>query len=93
LGRTAGNLSLHSVKLVLIFAWHILAACALFVAICFGAIGLNLFTEWMSSIGMPTYITTAGSLLAYFVFTIDVVCFVVFVVKEALVMIRQIVQG
>jgi hypothetical protein len=67
--------------------------CVLFVVICFGAIGLNLFTEWMSSIGMPAYITYAGSLLGYLVFTADVVCFVVFVIKEALVLIRQIVQG
>ena len=48
---------MDSVRLVAIFAWHVLAACVLFVAICFGAIGLNLFTEWMSSIGMPIYIT------------------------------------
>jgi hypothetical protein len=54
---------------------------------------INLFTEWMSSIGMPDYITYAGSLLGYLVFTADVVCFVVFVIKEALVLIRQIVQG
>ena len=47
----------------------------------------------MSSIGMPAYIIYAGSLLAYLVFTADVVCFVVFVIKEALVLIRQIVQG
>ncbi len=42
---------------------------------------------------MPAYITIAGSLLEYFVFTVDVVCFVVFVIKEALVLIRQIVLG
>ena len=45
----------------------------------------------MVSIGMPAYITYAGSLLEYFVFTVDIVCFVVFVLKEAIVLIRQIV--
>lgn len=79
--------------MILIFAWHILVACVLFVAVCFGAIGLNLFTRWMSGLGMPVYITYAGSLLEYFVFTIDVLCFVVFVIKEAVVLIRQIVTA
>jgi len=83
---------LDSVRLVAIFAWHVLAACVLFVAICFGAIGLNLFTQWMSSIGMPIYITYAGSVLEYLVFTADVICFIVFVVKEAIVLICQIIQ-
>jgi hypothetical protein len=46
----------------------------------------------MNSIGMPVYITYAGSLLEYLVFTADVLCFVVFVLKEAIVLIRQIIQ-
>jgi hypothetical protein len=83
---------LNSIKLVGIFAWRVLAGCVLFVIICLGAIGLNLFTVWMNSIGMPIYITSAGGLLEYFVFTADVVCFVVFVIKEAIVLIRQIIQ-
>ena len=81
-----------SVRLVIIFVWHILADCALFVVVSFGAIGLNLFTRWRESIGMPTYITYGGELLAYLVFTIDVVCFVVFVIKEAVVLVRQIIH-
>ena len=46
----------------------------------------------MSSIGMPIYITYAGSVLEYLVFTADVICFIVFVVKEAIVLICQIIQ-
>lgn len=83
---------MDDLKLVGIFAWHVLAGCILFVIICFGAIGLYLFTEWMISIGMPIYITYAGNLLTYLVFTADVVCFVVFVLKEAIVLIRQIIR-
>jgi hypothetical protein len=86
------SISLDSLKLVGIFAWHVLAGCVLFVTVCFGAIGLDVFTGWMNSIGMPIYITYAGSLLEYFVFTVDVVCFVVFVLKEAVLLIRQILQ-
>ena len=83
---------MDSVRLVGIFAWHVLAGCVLFAIVCFGAIGLQLFTQWMNSIGMPVYITYAGSLLEYLVFTADVLCFVVFVLKEAIVLIRQIIQ-
>jgi len=83
---------LDSVRLVGIFAWHVLAGSVLFAIVCFGAIGLQLFTQWMNSIGMPVYITYAGSLLEYLVFTADVLCFVVFVLKEAIVLIRQIIQ-
>ncbi len=64
----------------------------LFVVVCFGAIGLALFTRWMESISMPVYITYGGELLAYLMFTLDVICFVVFVVKEAGVLIRRVIN-
>jgi hypothetical protein len=82
---------LQSIKLVLIFVWHILAGSVLFVVVCFAVIGLSLFTRWTGSIGIPIYITHGGELLAYFVFTIDVICFVVFVIKEAVVLVRRII--
>jgi hypothetical protein len=40
---------------------------------------------------MPIYITYAGSVLEYLVFTADVLCFIVFVVKETIVLIYQII--
>jgi hypothetical protein len=79
--------------LVLIFVWHILAGTVLFVTVCLGAIGLNFVTRWMESIAIPIYITLGSELLAYLVFIVDVICFVVFVIKEAMVLVRQIIRG
>ena len=81
-----------SLKLIGIFAWRVLVACVVFGVICFGAIGLHFFTNWMTFIGMPVYITYAGNVLAYFLFTADVVCFVVFVIKESVVLIYRIIR-
>jgi hypothetical protein len=83
---------LDSIRLVLLFVWHVLAACALFIVLCFGAIGLNLFTRWMVHLGMPVYITSVGSLLECLIFTTDVLCFVVYVIKEAALLIHQIMR-
>lgn len=48
------------------FALQILSGCLLFVLILMGAVGINLFTTWMSSIGMPLYITYPSGVMEYF---------------------------
>jgi hypothetical protein len=82
---------MHSLRLVTIFAWHVLAACVLFAAICIGALALALFTRWLATAGAPSYVTEAGALLEYFVFIVDVICFITFVLREAITLIHQII--
>jgi hypothetical protein len=72
--------------------WHIVAAYGLFMIICFVAIALNLFTDWMVWFGTPAYITSVGRILEYLIFAADVMCFVIYVIKEASLLIYQIVQ-
>jgi hypothetical protein len=84
---------MENLKVVGKFVLHIVVGVTLFLTMACAAIVLNLFSEWTTSIRTPEYITYPLHLLEYFVFCLDVICFLAFCLAETHILIREIASS
>jgi hypothetical protein len=73
---------MHDLKLVIGFAFHTVAAVALFALVGGAAALLHFYTEVLSRLEMPWLILGAIRWTEYFLFAVDLLCFVIYVSRE-----------
>ncbi len=81
---------MDTLKIVGIFVLNVCVGTLLLVVVSLAAVALHFFTEWLAAVGTPTHITYPMGLLAYFVFALDFVSFVVFCLAETYRLLREI---
>jgi len=82
-----------NLKLVGIFVFHIGVGTLLFILVSLAAVLLHLFIDWLAYIKMPIYIIYPCGLLEYFVFALDFVCYIVYCIAEAHMLLRAIAMS
>jgi hypothetical protein len=75
------------------FSFHTVVAGALFALIGGAAALLNYYTHLLESVGMAPLIIKAIHLTEYFLFALDLVCFLIYVTREAWLLLRHILTA
>jgi hypothetical protein len=73
---------MHDLKLVVAFAFHTVVAVLLFALIGGAAAALDYYTKILAGLGMHPVIIDAIKVTEYFLFAVDLLCFVVYVSRE-----------
>jgi hypothetical protein len=84
---------MHDLKLVTAFAFHTVVAVALFALIGGAAALLNFYIHLLEQAGMSPLVIRAIHWTEYFVFAVDLVCFLVYVSREAFLLLRAILTS
>ena len=80
-----------SPKFVVKFVGHIVIGTLLFAFVALAAIFLHRFMDWILGEGPRVdYISTAIEGVEIFLFAVDLICFVAFIVKETIVLLREL---
>jgi hypothetical protein len=82
------DVAMHDLKLVVAFAFHTVVAVALFALIGGAAALLDYYTKVLASLGMSNIIIEAIKATEYFLFLVDMLCFVVYVTRETILLLR-----
>lgn len=80
---------MHDLKLVIGFAFHTVVAVFLFALVGGAAALLHYYTEVLARLGMPPLILSAIKSTEYFLFAVDLLCFVVYVTRETWLLLRS----
>lgn len=83
---------MHDLRMVWKFAFHTVAAVVLFTLVGGAAALLNVYTNLLSQAGISPLIVRAIHLTEYFLFAVDLLCFLVYVTRETWVLLREIVS-
>ena len=84
---------MHDLKLVAAFAFHILVAVGLFTLIGGAAALLDYYTKVLAGLGMSPLIVEAIKATEFFLFAVDLLCFVVYTTRETWLLLRSIVRS
>jgi len=84
---------MHNLRLIAAFAFHTVAAVGLFALIGGAAALLNFYTHLLETVGMAPLIIKAIHLTEYFLFVLDLVCFLSYVSREAWLLMRHILSS
>jgi hypothetical protein len=84
---------MHDLKLVAGFAMHTIVATALFALIGGAAALLDYYTKVLANIGMPNLFIEAIKATEYFLFAVDLLCFVVYVSRETWLLLRAMLAS
>lgn len=79
---------MHDLKLIIGFAFHTVVAVALFALLGGAAALLHYYTQVLARLEMPVLILSAIKYTEYFLFGIDLLCFVVYVSRETWLLLR-----
>lgn len=83
---------MHNLKLISAFAFHTVAAVLLFALIGGAAALLNMYTRLLERAGMSEIILQAIHFTEYFLFAVDLFCFVVFILREVWLLLREMLM-
>jgi len=86
-------IAVHNLRLVAAFAFHTVAAVGLFALIGGAAAMLNAYTRLLETAGMAPLIIQAIHQTEYFLFALDLLCFLVYVSREAWFLLRHILAS
>jgi len=78
------------IKAVGRFAIHAVVGVAIFAIVAGAAVLLNKFNEYVLEQHVPSYISFTLPLIEFLTFAVDTILFVVFILKEAYVLLRKI---
>ena len=79
---------MHDLKLVAAFAFHTVVAVALFALIGGAAALLDYYIKVLVGLGMAYWIIESIKATEYFLFAVDLLCFVVYVARETWLLLR-----
>jgi len=82
----------HDLKLVAAFAFHTLVAVALFTLIGGAAALLDYYTKVLAGFGMSPIIIHAIKATEYMLFGVDLLCFVIYVMRETWLLVRAMLS-
>ena len=88
--RKEEALEVEIIKLIWHFVVHIVIGTGLFMVVGAAAVVLKLFIDQMIIFNMPEIIIDASHVVTYMIYFIDVLCFSVFLVKEAYVFCKEV---
>ena len=80
--------TMHDLKLVAAFAFHTIAAAALFALVGAAAALLHYYTEALAQLYLPGFILTAITWTEYLLFGVDLLCFLVYLLRETWLLLR-----
>jgi hypothetical protein len=83
---------LHDLKLVAAFAFHIPVAAGLFALIGGAAALLDYYTKVLAGLGMSPLIVEAIKATEFFLFAVDLLCFVVYTTRETWLLLRSMIR-
>ena len=83
---------MHDLRLVVAFAFHTVLAVVLFALIGGAAALLDFYTRFLGRVGIPWAIQETIKFMEYFLFAVDLVCLVVYVSREAFLLLRAMVS-
>ena len=84
---------MHNLKLITGFAFHTVVAVGLFALIGGAAALLNMYTRLLEGAGMSPLVIKAIHMTEYFLFAVDLLCFLVYVSVEAWRLLRDILSA
>jgi phosphotransferase system glucose/maltose/N-acetylglucosamine-specific IIC component len=79
---------MHDLRLIWKFALHTIGAAALFALVGAAAALLHYYTEALATLHMPIAVLTAIRWTEYLLFAVDLVCFIIYVLRETWTLIR-----
>lgn len=80
-----------SLKFVVKFVTHIVLGTILFALVALVAVFLHRFMDWLLGTSPKVdYISTAVEGVEIFLFAVDLICLIAFIVKETLVLLREL---
>ncbi|MEJ0047607.1 MAG: hypothetical protein WDN04_16870 [Rhodospirillales bacterium] len=74
------------------FAFHVLVAVGLFTLIGGAAALLDYYTKVLAGLGMSPLIVEAIKATEYFLFAVDLICFVVYISRETWLLLRSMTR-
>ena len=80
---------MHDLRLVWQFAFHTVAALGLFAIVAGAAALLSLYTKLLGGMGLSPLILQAIHATEYFLFGIDLLCFLVYCLRETWLLLRK----
>ena len=83
---------MHPLKLAARFVLHTVVGALLFSMVGGVAVLLNYAVNLIQGSGVSPYMILAVQALEFFLFAVDFICLVVFVIKEAWILVREIVH-
>lgn len=83
---------MHNLRLISAFAVHTVAGVLLFALIGGAAALLNMYTRLLERAGMSELIIQAIHLTEYFLFAVDLFCFVVYILREVWLLLREMLM-
>jgi hypothetical protein len=83
---------MHDLKLVFGFAFHTITAAALFALVGAAAALLHYYTEALGQLHMAPPVLIAIKWTEYLLFALDLLCFLIYVLREAWVLIRAMLR-
>ena len=83
---------MHDLRVVIGFAFHTIVAGFLFALVGAAAALLHYYTELLAKLGMPYIILEAIKATEYFLFAVDMVCFIVYVGRETWLLLRSMLR-
>ena len=86
--KRRSGLTLHDLRLVAGFAFHTIAAAALFALVGAAAALLHYYTEGLAQLHLPGFILAAITWTEYLLFGVDLLCFLVYVLRETWLLLR-----
>ena len=81
---------MHNLRLIAAFAFHVIAAVALFALIGSAAALLNMYTRLLENAGMSPWIIAAIHATEYVLFAADMLCFLAYMGREVWLLLRAI---
>ena len=83
---------MHDLRLVWRFAFHTIAATALFALVGAAAALLHYYTEALAQFHMPALVLEAIKWTEYLLFAIDLLCFIIYVLRETWLLIKSMLS-
>jgi hypothetical protein len=84
---------MHDLKLVAGFAFHTVAAAALFALVGAAAALLHYYTEALAEFDLPPLILLGITWTEYLLFVVDLVCFLVYIARETWLLVRAMLSS
>ncbi len=84
---------MHNLRLIAAFAFHTIAAVGLFALIGGAAALLNIYTHLLETVNMAPLVIKSIHLTEYFLFGLDLICFLAYVSREAWLLLRHILTS
>lgn len=82
--------SFSPLRLTVRFAFHVLIGAVIFFLVAFMAMIIDLFAGYLHGAGAPDFVLTIAKSVALFIFGVDAVCAIFFVITESVIFVKLV---